>query len=616
VQINLLRVSEFLPLAARSSTGPTDAVISRTFLMLGSGTPGRRLRQGVLIPVAPIILGVAQISCSDNPLGPNDVASVEIGGTKKTMALGDTTYFYALLKNKSGDQLFDRNVRWTSSNANVASISPFAPEHDPTSLLSARLVITGVGESIVTATSEGKSASITIVAFRYHAVFTGIEPQNPIIAIGDKFAWNVTVLDTQGNPFPEKLAWRSDNPSVVTVDDGRLSARSVGSAYIALGFDEPLSPSQYVQVVQQVPIGTITSLTSNYRTGCTVNNAGAAFCWGDGTEGQLANGDFGLYPPVGVGKSAMIPVPIPGGITFSAISPSVFHTCGLSTTGAAYCWGRNSAGELGEGRTDPQKVRPMPVLGGHTFVTLGTGSHYTCGLDDAGAAYCWGNNAYPDFSYAGSFVTSYVPVAVPGGLVFASLSAGFKHVCGITTDGATYCWGRNASGELGDGSTADHATPVLVGGGVSFVQVSAGERATCGLTSAGEADCWGANSAGQLGDGTKTSHAVPAPVASNLVFKSISLGNDHACAVETSGAVSCWGDNTQGALGNGTKVSSSVPAAVSGNLHFSSVHVGLGSTCGLTTNQVAYCWGRNNFGQLGNGTGAQSSVPVKVEGQP
>jgi alpha-tubulin suppressor-like RCC1 family protein len=589
-----------------------------TFLKLRSGLqPCTRLSPRRLIALATLIVGMAQISCSDNPLGPNDVASIELGrNTKITLALGDTIGFYALLKNESGVQLFDKIVTWASSNDKVASVSsyvcPSDPSHTP---LCALGIVTGVGVSTITATSEGRSTSVTVVTFPYHAVVSETLPQNPIIAIGNKFAFRVKVLDTQGNVFPEKLVWTSDNPSVVTVDDnGRLTARSVGSAYIGVGLDDPPWPSMYVQVIQPAPIGTITSLTLNYRTACAVNNIGAAFCWGDGGEGQLANGDPGLNPPVGIGNSAMIPVQVPGAFLPSTVFPSVHHSCGLSTDRAAFCWGRDAGGALGDALSRPQQVRPVAVVGGHTFSTIGTGFRYTCALEIGGAAYCWGSNQYE--LVGTGFASSSVPVALTGGVVFANLSVGFRHACGIATDGVTYCWGPNSSGELGDGSTTDRATPVPVVGGASFVQVSAGERATCGLTPSGAAYCWGANSAGQLGDGTTNSHAIPAPVAGNLVFTSISLGNDHACGVQSSGAAYCWGDNSAGGLGDGSTVSSSVPVKVSGGLVFSSVQAGLGSSCGLTTSKIAYCWGNADYGQLGDGTGAPSTVPVKVAGQP
>jgi alpha-tubulin suppressor-like RCC1 family protein len=583
--------------------------LSGAFLKLGSALrPCIRLCPRRLIAVSSLILGVAQISCAD-ALGPGDIASVDLGSTKVWLAVGDTAGFAATPRDVTGAGLWDRGVTWKSSNSSVASVTSIA-------LQGAAVVATGIGVADITATSGGRSASVTIMTVPYRLAVFSINIQNPIIALGNKFAYAVTMLDTQGNLFPAKVLWRSDNPSAVTVDaDGRLTGVSVGSAYIFMGFNEPLTSSQYVQVVQQVQMGTLASLTANYRTACSVNSAGAAFCWGDGTEGQLANGDLVLGPPVGLGKSAMIPVPLPGGLTFSAVSPTVTHSCGLSTTGAAYCWGSDDAGQLGDNRAAPQQVRPVAVAGGHTFTTIGTNAHYTCALDDTGAAYCWGYNQW-EVVAKGTFVSSKVPVALPGGLVFASLSAGVMHACGITTTGATYCWGRNDSGELGDGSTVSQSSPVVVGGGASFVQVSAGEQATCGLTSGGAAYCWGANASGQLGDGTTTSHASPAPVSGSLVFTSISLGNDHACAVQSGGAAYCWGDNTQGELGNGAKVSSLVPVKVSGGLVFSSVQAGLGSSCGLTTNKVVYCWGRSDFGQLGDGTGAQSSVPVKVAGQP
>ena len=85
---------------------------------------------------------------------------------------------------------------------------------------------------------------------------------------------------------------------------------------------------------------------------------------------------------------------------------------------------------------------------------------YTCGLTSAGAAYCWG---YPQ-SLGDHDNSSVAPVAVPGGLAFASLSAGPYATCGVTPAGVAYCWGDNLYGELGDGTTSFSSVPVKVAG--------------------------------------------------------------------------------------------------------------------------------------------------------
>ena len=96
-----------------------------------------------------------------------------------------------------------------------------------------------------------------------------------------------------------------------------------------------------------------------------------------------------------------------------------------------------------------------------TFSALGAGDYYTCGLTSAGAAYCWGDNTYDELG-TGSPLSSATPVAVAGGLIFRALAAGRYHTCGLTSSGTAHCWGDNNEGELGTGSTTRSATPVAV----------------------------------------------------------------------------------------------------------------------------------------------------------
>jgi len=301
---------------------------------------------------------------------------------------------------------------------------------------------------------------------------------------------------------------------------------------------------------------------------------------------------------------------------FAQVSPGANASCGVTKTLVAYCWGNNSLGQLGNGATT-NSASPIKIVSTLTFssVSMGTLQFFGCGLATTGAAYCWGYNDYGQLGN-GNFATSVSPVAVTGGLTFTALTAGDGgQACALVASGAAYCWGYNGSGQLGNASVAYTSAPIPVTGGLLFSTISAGENGeTCGVTPAGVGYCWGFNGDGELGNGTKVGSAAPVAVSGGLAFKSISAGYSSACGLTTSGAVYCWGDNTYGELGNGSTTGSSTPVAVAGGLSFSAVSVGDAYACGLTTSGLAYCWGYDGQGQLGVGSSVRSSTPVAVFG--
>src|SRR5439155_19494479 len=139
---------------------------------------------------------------------------------------------------------------------------------------------------------------------------------------------------------------------------------------------------------------------------------------------------------------------------------------------SAYCWGRNTDGELGTGSFSPSLV-PGAVIGSITFAAVSAGSNFTCGVSTSSAPYCWGNNAVGNLG-DGTTIDRNAPVPVNGNHQFSSISAGSQHACGIEVSArAALCWGDNASGQLGDGSRTPRSTPVPVTGG-PFVAVAAG----------------------------------------------------------------------------------------------------------------------------------------------
>jgi len=357
---------------------------------------------------------------------------------------------------------------------------------------------------------------------------------------------------------------------------------------------------------------TFTSVTAGSFHTCGLTPAGAAYCWGENGNGQL--GDGTLAP-----RLAPVMVAQPGGLTFTNVTAGSFHTCGLTPARAAYCWGLNVDGRLGDGTTT-DRVTPVPVAqpAGVTFTSVTAGSFHTCGRTPAGAATCWGDNSRGQLG-DGTRTNRVTPVAVaqPAGVTFTSVTAGSFHTCGLTPMGAATCWGDNSLGQLGDGTTTNPVTPVAVAqpAGVTFTSVTAGELHTCGLTPAGAAYCWGGNG-GQLGDGTTTDRLTPVAVAqpAGVTFTSVTAGAFHTCGRTPAGATTCWGVNSRGQLGDGTTTNrvTPVPVAQPAGVTFTSVTAGAFHTCGRTPAGAAYCWGDNSSGQLGDGTTTDGLTPVAV----
>ncbi len=311
-------------------------------------------------------------------------------------------------------------------------------------------------------------------------------------------------------------------------------------------------------------------------------------------------------------------------LNFASVTAGVWHTCGVTTNGDAYCWGYNLHGQLGDGSIGSPTTRTTPVRVARRvrFRSLNSGvedpAAHTCGVTMRGAAYCWGHNQMGRLG-DGSTDPRPVPASVHGGLTFASVSAGFRHTCGVTASGEAYCWGNNFLGALGDSSESNTTEPTLVAGGISIQSISAGASFTCGLAVSGDAYCWGMNRVGQLGTGSEDQEAHPTPehVARGLAFQAVSAGVMHACGVTTDGAAYCWGRNSDGRLGTGVTVASAVPVPVFGGITFQSISAG-GHTCGVSTRGEAYCWGANDYGQLGDGSGGRADdfrpVPVRAAG--
>jgi len=266
----------------------------------------------------------------------------------------------------------------------------------------------------------------------------------------------------------------------------------------------------------------------------------------------------------------------------------------------------------GTAATGPASAGTPPVVS--------SGGGGSCTLMPDQTVWCWGSNATGQLGN-GTIQGSMTPVKVSTLGPATDVSAGqsdnavsaFNHTCAVETTSQVQCWGSNTFGELGRGTmTSFSDLPFPVSGGVQASQVSAGDGFTCAVTLAHAVKCWGDGNDGQLGNGTFTDSSTPVKVKGLDNVTQVAAGYFHACALESNGTVWCWGDNAFGALGNGTTTDSDVPVIV-GVQNATYIAAGAEDTCAIADAPGdLLCWGANNDGQLGNGTFTNADLPTQV----
>jgi alpha-tubulin suppressor-like RCC1 family protein len=348
---------------------------------------------------------------------------------------------------------------------------------------------------------------------------------------------------------------------------------------------------------------------------CAVASDGQAYCWGANHRGQLGNGT--------AGGTFDTPQLVAGGLSWQAVEASKVYTCGLTTDGQVYCWGSNTFGELGIGTRDfLTHPVPEPVTGGHTFQSLAslgtTDSQSTCAVTTGGDMYCWGSNASGQLGIGAVTFVEPAPTLVTGGHEFAGPAAlGRRVACGVTTGGQILCWGLNDFGQLGRGYTTSFFSPEPwpepVLGDHVFEAVAVGSMHACAIDATQAAWCWGRNFDGELGLGTTLPGRLPTPqpVTGGHLFAQVNAGWVFSCGVDATGQGFCWGQNQYGQLGRGFKggPDQPMPGLVVGDHSFRAISTGRQHACGITTTGETYCWGDGASGQLGNGSTTATSTP-------
>ena len=344
-----------------------------------------------------------------------------------------------------------------------------------------------------------------------------------------------------------------------------------------------------------------------------------SIAWGNNGEEQLT--------PTYAGNRVISELsPLSSSNTVSSFSTGGMHSCGIISPPIhrknLACWGDNDSGQLGLGDNidkDVSNSNTFPNLGTNkTASAVSAGNEHTCAILNDEKVKCWGKGGSGRLGN-GASTDQNSPVAVSMSSNTAKkISAGGEHTCAIFDDDKVYCWGENAVGELGIGSTTDQNTPTVVDLGTdkTATAIGTGFAHTCALLNDKSVKCWGGNHRGQLGNRGHANSNTPVavPLGSGRTATAIHAKGSHTCAILDDGSLLCWGENVFGQLGDGTTTSRNTPVAVDLGEGRTAMKVGGGAshTCAILDDESLKCWGYNNHGQTALPTAHRGDQPGEM----
>jgi alpha-tubulin suppressor-like RCC1 family protein len=342
----------------------------------------------------------------------------------------------------------------------------------------------------------------------------------------------------------------------------------------------------------------------------------------DSEQGGAGSGGSGGSAALGGSAGSTVPSAV-----LSSISLGTAHGAALSAN-RLFAWGDNESGELGQGDTLERHV-PTEVASDIRFSTVAGGGNnaargFTCAIDEVGAAYCWGANTRGQLGQ-GDRTERHSPARVPLKVAARSITSDFEHVCALLADASLYCWGRNQEGELGqndsvppggDDTARDALEPVAVPG-TDWSFVDTGDGHTCGIRFDGTLWCWGRNTAHQLGPSNETQVRHPIQVGSDADWLRVDSGQQHSLALKQDHSLWGWGENVASGTDEGNPLGLdagevAMPTQLGGASDWVTVSTRVFHSCAVNRSDELWCWGRGTEGQLGTGDSALRSTPTLV----
>ncbi|HZJ64532.1 MAG TPA: hypothetical protein VFD36_13515 [Kofleriaceae bacterium] len=367
------------------------------------------------------------------------------------------------------------------------------------------------------------------------------------------------------------------------------------------------------RVCVPAPRSCVAAVSTRFEHTCAVRDDHTVWCWGRNDAGQLGDGTTEDRPT---------PVQVPALPPVTAVAPGELHTCALASDKSVWCWGSSELGQLGGAVSSKQPI----AVPGVTAQAIASGRNHSCALLDDATVKCWGNNGFGQIGNNREMTSSPPDLArISDGPLrnIESIAAAADVTCAINRDGQLWCWGHNDADMLGDGPSAILA-PRQVPFAQPVAQVAFGEAFLCALTrdqgggGPPAVYCLGDDSYEQLGSGGSSS--APVPISLPFTPGALIAGLRFACATEASDGghdqqrLWCWGEDDDLQLADGRERNHGSPI-VTAYAHVTAAAGGRTHLCALSDGGAIACSGFNGRGQLGDGSRTvQGSPPPPIAG--
>ena len=341
---------------------------------------------------------------------------------------------------------------------------------------------------------------------------------------------------------------------------------------------------------------------------CAVRADKTAACWGRNTYGQLGDGTT---------TQATSPVAVSDLKDVEQIQVGTNHTCARLASGKVWCWGYNSDGQVGNGSTGTAAIsKPVEVANLSDVVDLALGYYHTCALRKDGTVWCWGQNSAGQMGSGATSTTDVTaPTQVPGISGAVSIAAGYSFVCATLANRNVLCWGSNAYNQVDPATTSNVVSPMLRSDIKLTRGMGLGAYTACATDIYGVGRCYGYNNYGQTFAGdTVTPKTSPVSLAALGTLAQVQAGYYHSVSLGVDGTVQAVGYNLYGQLGDGTTTNSTTPAQMQGGSGAVQVVTFYHGTCVLKADGSVECAGYNTYGTVGDGTTTSAKTLTLVKG--